>query len=106
MSGGYYTGEYIPYSLAEDGRLLSNVSANIMRFLQDGEQRVYIQLGTVMTDEAHRGQGLRGSLLSAFLRSTRTRTARTFSATLRRWTSTASLALRRCASAATPLKVP
>lgn len=36
VSGGYYTGEYIPYSLAEDGRLLSNVSANIMRFLQDG----------------------------------------------------------------------
>ena len=44
VSGGYYTGEYIPYSLAEDGRLLSNVSANIMRFLQDGDRRVYIRL--------------------------------------------------------------
>lgn len=67
VSGGYYTGEYIPYSLAEDGRLLSNVSANIMRFLQDGEQRVYIQLGTVMTDEAHRGQGLARRLIERVL---------------------------------------
>lgn len=67
VSGGYYTGEYIPYSLAEDGRLLSNVSANIMRFLQDGEQRVYIQLGTVMTDEAHRGQGLARQLIERVL---------------------------------------
>lgn len=67
VSGGYYTGEYIPYSLAEDGRLLSNVSANIMRFLQDGEQRVYIQLGTVMTDEAHRGRGLARQLIERVL---------------------------------------
>ena len=67
VSGGYYTGEYVPYSLAEDGRLLSNVSANIMRFLQDGEQRVYIQLGTVMTDEAHRGQGLARQLIERVL---------------------------------------
>ena len=67
VSGGYYTGEYIPYSFEENGRLLANVSANVMRFLQNGEQCVYIQLGTVMTDEEHRRQGLARRLMEQVL---------------------------------------
>ncbi|MDD6156285.1 MAG: GNAT family N-acetyltransferase [Lachnospiraceae bacterium] len=55
---GYYEGDYIPYSFEEDGKILSNVSANIMHFVQNGEKRTYIQIGTVMTASEYRKQGL------------------------------------------------
>lgn len=67
VKGGYYTGEYIPYSLAEGDRLISNISANIMTFSQNGARRNYIQLGTVMTDEAYRNKGLARSLMERVL---------------------------------------
>lgn len=63
VTGGYFEGDYIPYSFIEDGRILANVSANRMRFMQNGEVKDYIQIGTVMTDEAFRRQGLAGKLL-------------------------------------------
>lgn len=65
--GGYYEGDYIPYSYIENGEMLSNVSANRMTFLQNGVQRHYIQLGTVMTEENHRHQGLARSLMEQVL---------------------------------------
>ncbi|MCR5735402.1 MAG: GNAT family N-acetyltransferase, partial [Lachnospiraceae bacterium] len=49
--------------LTEEGRMLSNVSANRMKFLQNGEEKYYIQIGTVMTDEDHRKQGLASRLI-------------------------------------------
>lgn len=63
VTNGYFEGEYIPYSLVEEGKMLSNVSANRMRFLQNGEEKYYIQIGTVMTDEDHRKQGLASKLI-------------------------------------------
>lgn len=63
VTGGYFEGDYIPYSFIENGKILANVSANIMKFDQNGRQKNYIQLGTVMTDEPHRRQGLAGSLI-------------------------------------------
>lgn len=63
-AGGYYEGDYIPYSYIEDGKMLSNVSANRMTFLQNGQIRHYIQLGTVMTEKLHRRQGLARSLMA------------------------------------------
>lgn len=63
VTDGYYEGDYIPYSLEEDGKLLSNVSANIMTFNQNGMTKNYIQLGTVMTDEKHRKKGLARELM-------------------------------------------
>lgn len=63
VTKGYFEGEYIPYSLTEGGVMLSNVSANRMRFLQNGTDRYYIQLGTVMTDEDHRRQGLAARIM-------------------------------------------
>lgn len=63
VKDGYFEGDYIPYSFVEDGRMLSNVSANKMHFLQKGNEKNYIQLGTVMTDEAYRKQGLAGKLI-------------------------------------------
>ena len=41
---GYFEGDYIPYSFEEDGKILSNVSANLMHFVQNGEKRNYIQM--------------------------------------------------------------
>lgn len=59
----YFRGDYLPYSYIEDGKMLSNVSVNRMEFLQNGVKRNYIQIGTVMTEESHRKQGLAAKLM-------------------------------------------
>ena len=61
-SGGW-EGDYLPYALMDGGRMIANVSVNRMRFLQNGQERHYIQLGTVMTDEAYRRRGLASQLM-------------------------------------------
>ena len=63
VTGGYFEGDYIPYSFIEDGKIISNVSANRMTFLQNGVEKKYIQIGTVMTDETYRRQGLAKKLM-------------------------------------------
>ncbi|MGN0351894.1 MAG: GNAT family N-acetyltransferase [Roseburia sp.] len=63
VTNGYFEGDYIPYSLEEDGKILSNVSVNLMHFVQNGEKRNYIQLGTVMTAVDHREQGFAKKLM-------------------------------------------
>lgn len=60
---GYFEGDYIPYSFMDDGRIISNVSANRMKFMQNGTMKYYIQIGTVMTDENYRKQGLAAKLM-------------------------------------------
>ena len=44
VTKGYFEGDYIPYSLMEDGKLVSNVSANRMKFMQNGSEKNYIQM--------------------------------------------------------------
>ena len=68
MAGGYFEGDYLPYSFIEGGKILANVSANKMNFLQNGVCRNYIQLGTVMTDEAYRKRGLAGKLVEHIIK--------------------------------------
>ena len=63
VNGGYFEGDYIPYSFVGDGKMLSNVSVNRMHFMQKGAQKHYIQIGTVMTDESHRKKGLAAKLM-------------------------------------------
>lgn len=63
VTSGYFEGDYIPYSFMENGKIISNVSANRMTFLQNGVERNYIQIGTVMTDESYRRQGLAKKLI-------------------------------------------
>lgn len=60
---GYWYGEYIPYSYEKNGRVLSNASANIMKFIQDGGEKSYIQIGTVMTAEDCRNRGYASELI-------------------------------------------
>ena len=55
---GYWGDNYIPYSFAKDGEIIANVSVNRMTHWWEGRLRKFIQLGTVMTDERFRCQGL------------------------------------------------
>ena len=64
-AAGGWEGDYLPYALMDGDRMIANVSVNRMRFLQNGQERHYIQLGTVMTDEAFRRQGLASQLMRA-----------------------------------------
>ena len=55
---GFWGDNYDPHSIVTDGRVVSNVSVNRTDFLVDGRRWRMLQLGTVMTDPAYRGQGL------------------------------------------------
>lgn len=55
---GYWTDRYNPYSVMVDGKIVANVSVNTTTFEVNGEKKRYIQLGTVMTREQYRNQGL------------------------------------------------
>lgn len=67
VTNGYFEGDYIPFSFEESGKIISNISANRMHFVQNGEKRYYIQLGTVMTAKAYRKQGLARKLMEYVL---------------------------------------
>ncbi len=55
---GFWGDNYNPYSIVIDGKVVSNVSVNKTDMLIDGEVKHFLQLGTVMTDEAYRNRGL------------------------------------------------
>jgi len=55
---GYWTDRYNPYSIIIEGKVIANVSVNKTDFEINGKVRHYLQLGTVMTDERFRNQGL------------------------------------------------
>lgn len=66
---GYWTDAYNPYSVVTDGEVVANVSVNLTDFVcsedeaagQEAQRpgvRHLIQLGTVMTREKYRGQGM------------------------------------------------
>jgi len=55
---GYWTDRYNPYSIVMDGKVVANVSVNLTDFEWNGMVKHFIQLGTVMTDENYRNQGL------------------------------------------------
>jgi len=65
--GGYFKNQYIPYSLMNEDKIVSNVSVNLMDLEVFGERKKYIQLGTVMTDEAYKKQGLARVLMEKVL---------------------------------------
>ena len=64
---GGWTDAYCPHALVLDGQVVSNVSVNRMAFVRNGQTRRYLQLGTVMTDTAYRGQGLNRRLMEHIL---------------------------------------
>ncbi len=64
---GYWTDKYIPYAIVDDGKVVANASVNIMNTIWQGCMRRYIQIGTVMTDEDYRNQGLSRRLMDEIL---------------------------------------
>lgn len=54
---GYWTDNYSPYSLVEDGQVVANVSVNRTDMVIGGQRRRLYQLGTVMTAENCRNRG-------------------------------------------------
>ncbi len=65
---GYWKNNYIPYSILKEDEVLANVSVSPMVFRENGVQRHYIQLGTVMTSKACRNQGLIRQLMEEIQR--------------------------------------
>lgn len=63
VTKGYFQGDYIPWSLMDGDKMVCNVSANAMEFVENGVSRRYIQLGTVMTHPDYRNKGLASSLM-------------------------------------------
>lgn len=55
---GFWGDNYAPYCAVEDGQVLANVSVNRTDLQVDGQTYRIRQLGTVMTAESHRNQGL------------------------------------------------
>lgn len=64
---GGWNSHYIPYSFSHDNRIIANVSVNTMQLMISGEVHKAIQIGTVMTEESHRGQGLASRLMEKVL---------------------------------------
>lgn len=64
---GHWGNLYIPHVLLDGDRVISNVSVNLMQFDIRGVKKNYIQLGTVMTDCAYRGQGLNREIIERIL---------------------------------------
>lgn len=60
---GFWKDNYIPYSVIEDGKVVSNVSVNACSMKYDGRIVKLIQLGTIMTDPDYRGRGYSGVLM-------------------------------------------
>lgn len=61
---GYWSDNYIPYSILDDDRVVANVSVNPMKFLNNGKVMNFIQLGTVMSCKSNRNQGLIRQLIN------------------------------------------
>ncbi len=64
---GHWQEMYIPHVLLDGEKVVSNVSVNLIQFDIKGESKTYIQLGTVMTDEAYRGQGLNREIMEKIM---------------------------------------
>lgn len=64
---GWWGKRYVPYSIASEGEVVANASVNKLEFIIDGEIRHSLQIGTVMTDEAHRNKGLSRELMNVIL---------------------------------------
>ncbi|WP_024621546.1 GNAT family N-acetyltransferase [Metaclostridioides mangenotii] len=65
---GHWGERYIPYSILCEDQIVANVSVNIIDFDFYGEQKRFIQIGTVMTDRDFQGQGFSRTLLEAVLK--------------------------------------
>jgi len=66
-AAGHFSNMYVPHVLLDKEKVVSNVSVNRMQFDMGGVIKNYIQIGTVMTDEAYRGQGMNRKIMESIL---------------------------------------
>ncbi len=71
---GFWGEYYIPYSLLHHEKVVSNVSINKIEFDIEGERKLGIQIGTVMTDEKFRNRGLNKYLMERIIHEWKDRT--------------------------------
>ena len=64
---GFWGNDYIPYSIAEDGEVVSNISVNVCNIKWRSRVHHLAQLGTVMTDPKYRGRGYSKKLMETVL---------------------------------------
>jgi GNAT superfamily N-acetyltransferase len=64
---GYWSNKYIPFSIIEDNKIISNVSVSKMNILINGDYFNGIQFGTVGTLPEHRNRGLSKFLMEYVL---------------------------------------
>ncbi|MEQ9299784.1 MAG: GNAT family N-acetyltransferase [Cyclobacteriaceae bacterium] len=64
---GYWGERYIPYSLLDGDRVISNVSVSTIEFIIEGGNKLGVQIGTVMTDKEYRKQGLNRIIMNQVL---------------------------------------
>lgn len=62
-SNGFWGDKFITHSMLDGDKIIANVSVNLMDFSMDGVEKNYVQIGTVMTDKAYRGQGVNRYLI-------------------------------------------
>ena len=61
---GFWTDKYIPFSIINDGKIISNVSAALMTLIVNGKYFIGVQLGAVGTLPEYRNQGLSRMLIN------------------------------------------
>ncbi|AJQ27946.1 hypothetical protein JBW_02602 [Pelosinus fermentans JBW45] len=64
---GYWGNSYIPHSVLDGEMLVANVSISIINFSVLEKNKRYIQIGTVMTDQRYRNQGLSRFLMEKII---------------------------------------
>lgn len=65
---GFWNDRYKCYSFVDKGEVVSNVSANIIDLILDGNRIPVVQIGTVMTHQDYRKMGLAQKLMDEVLR--------------------------------------
>lgn len=64
---GYWEDNCLLYSLIDDHHIVSHITVTVIDFIVLGQQKKYVQLGTVMTDENYRNLGLARELMEKVL---------------------------------------
>lgn len=64
---GFWGDNYIPYVLIDKDKVVANVSINLIKIEFKGENKKYLQIGTVMTDKEYRKKGLANYLMERVL---------------------------------------
>jgi predicted GNAT family N-acyltransferase len=64
---GYWTKKYQPYSFVDNGKVVANVSVNLLTLIINNEEKQAVQIGTVMTHTDYRSQGLSKKLMDRVL---------------------------------------